>query len=69
MGDLCCESRDAYRRIIVALVAEGVEGIILSCTEISLLIGQADADEPLVPLFDTTPRNAQHAAQRALCAS
>lgn len=66
LGQIKPESRDAYRRIIAALVAEGAEGIILGCTEISLLIGQADA---AVPLFDTTALHAQQAAERALCAA
>ena len=63
LGRIKPESRDAYRRIIAALVAQGAEGIILGCTEISLLVGQADAD---VPLFDTAALHAQQAAAWAL---
>ena len=63
LGQIKPESRDEYRRIIAALVSQGAEGIILGCTEISLLVGPADAD---VPLFDTTALHAQHAAKRAL---
>ena len=63
LGQIKPESRDEYRRIIAALISQGAEGIILGCTEISLLVGPADAD---VPLFDTTALHAQHAAKRAL---
>lgn len=45
------------------LVAEGAEGIILGCTEISLLIGPESSS---VPLFDTTEIHARAAALRAL---
>jgi aspartate racemase len=38
------------------LVADGVEGMILGCTEIGLLVG---ADDTSVPVFDST---ALHAA-------
>ena len=63
LGQVKPESRDEYRRVIAALVSQGARGIILGCTEISLLVGQADAD---VPLFDTAALQAQHAAKRAL---
>lgn len=56
-------SRVAFRRIIGDLVAQGAEGIILGCTEISLLVRPEDAS---VPLFDTTEIHAQAAALRAL---
>src|SRR4051794_16021631 len=45
------ESRDAYRDVIGRLVDEGVEGVILGCTEIELLIGHEDSP---VPVFATT---------------
>lgn len=63
LGQIKAESREAYRKIIASLVAQGAEAIILGCTEISLLIGQVDAD---VTLFDTTELHAHAAAQRAL---
>ncbi len=56
LGQLHEASRQVFRRIIASLEARGIEGLILGCTEISLLIGNADAT---VPLFDTT---AIHAA-------
>jgi len=63
LGQIRDESREAYRRIIAALVEQGAEAVILGCTEISLLVGQTDA---AVPLFDTTALHALHAADAAL---
>ncbi len=56
-------SRVAFRRVIADLVARGAQGVILGCTEISLLVGPNDAT---VPLFDTTAIHATAAAERAL---
>jgi len=56
-------SRDAYRRIIQGLVARGAQGIILGCTEISMLV--APDDSP-VPAFDTTELHALQAVEWAL---
>ena len=63
LGQIVDASRDEYRRIIAALVEQGAEGIILGCTEISLLVAQQDAS---VPLFDTTSIHATSAALWAL---
>jgi aspartate racemase len=57
------ESREAYCEVIERLVARGAEGVILGCTEIMLLVGQADS---AVPLFDTTSLHAQAAVELAL---
>jgi aspartate racemase len=57
------ESRLEYRRIIKALVEAGAQGIILGCTEIMLLVGQADSS---VPVFDTTTIHAVSAVDFAL---
>jgi len=57
------ESRDAYRKIIRRLAEQGAEGIILGCTEISMLISQEDSP---VPVFDTTALHARKAAEYAL---
>lgn len=65
LGQIQPASRAAYRRIIQSLVDEGAEAIILGCTEISLLVGPADAP---VPLFDTTQLHAHMAAEWALVA-
>jgi aspartate racemase len=42
-------SRQAYRQIIARLAAAGAEGVILGCTEIELLIDQADSPVPVLP--------------------
>ncbi|MDQ5909868.1 MAG: Aspartate/glutamate racemase family protein [Pseudomonadota bacterium] len=62
-GDIRAESRAHYRQIIQRLVMNGAEGIILGCTEITLLVGPDDA---AVPLFDTTRLHAQAMAAWAL---
>ncbi len=56
-------SRRHYREIVQRLAAAGAEGVILGCTEIGLLIG--DADSP-VPLFDTAVIHARAAAEYAM---
>jgi aspartate racemase len=45
------ETKQKYLKIIDKLILEGVEGIILGCTEIPILIKQDDIS---VPSFDTT---------------
>ena len=57
------ESRRAYVEIIENLIKRGAQGIILGCTEIGLLIRQADTS---VPVFDTTLIHAQAAVDFAL---
>lgn len=56
-------SRQQYRRILEQMAQAGAEGIILGCTEIGLLITQADSS---VPLFDTTRIHAEAAVDFAL---
>ncbi|MBD9425114.1 aspartate/glutamate racemase family protein [Pseudomonas sp. PDM15] len=63
MGTVREESRQAYREVIARLVAQGAQAVILGCTEIGLLVGDADA---AVPLFDTTLLHARAAADQAL---
>jgi amino-acid racemase len=57
------ESRQAYRDVIVRLVEAGAEGIILGCTEIELLISDADS---LVPVFATTRLHVEAAVNASL---
>jgi aspartate racemase len=57
------ESRAEYRRIVADLVRHGADGIILGCTEITLLFRPPDAS---VPVFDTTEIHAEAAAAYAL---
>lgn len=63
LGVVKPESRQAYRRIMAGMAAQGAAAIILGCTEISLLVSQEDAQ---VPLFDTTAIHARAAAEYAL---
>jgi len=62
-GEFRDTSRAAYRAIMEKLVARGAEGIILGCTEIPLLVGQADSP---VLVFDTTTLHATAAVELAL---
>ena len=55
-GQLLARSRQYYSQVIKDLAEQGAEGVILGCTEIGLLISQADSP---IPVFDTT---AIHAA-------
>jgi aspartate racemase len=63
MGLVRDGSRVEYRRIIQRLVDQGAQGVILGCTEISMLVGPSDSP---VPLFDTTSLHARKAAEYAL---
>lgn len=63
LGKIREESRKEFRRIIEGLAAGGAEGVILGCTEISLLIKQQDSP---VELFDTTAIHAIAAVDFAL---
>lgn len=63
LGSIRPESREYYRTVMAGLAARGAEGIILGCTEITLLVSAADT--PL-PIFDTTRIHAQAAVSFAL---
>ena len=63
LGQVRNESKEQYRTIMNKLVEQGAEGIILGCTEITLLVGQHDVN---VPIFDTTAIHAQEAVKYAL---
>jgi len=62
-GIISPESKEKFLKIIEELREEGVQGVILGCTEIGLLIGQKDTD---LPVFDTTLIHAERAALAAL---
>lgn len=62
-GRIEAASRERYRTIMAALVERGTQGIVLGCTEIGLLVGDADAT---VPLFDTTAIHARAIADWAV---
>jgi len=57
------ESRAEYRVVMERLVDRGARGIILGCTEITLLVG---ADDSPVPTFDTTELHALAAVTQSL---
>jgi aspartate racemase len=54
------ESKARYLAIMQSLAERGAQGIILGCTEIGLLVGQADT---ALPVFDTTRLHAAAAAE------
>ncbi|GAA6138847.1 aspartate/glutamate racemase family protein [Arenicella sp. 4NH20-0111] len=56
-------SRTAYIREVEQLQEKGAQAVILGCTEISLLVAQADSS---LPLIDTTSVHAQEAVRLAL---
>jgi len=62
-GQIRAESRAGYVEIIKKLAARGAQGVILGCTEIPLLVSEADAG---LPLFDTTLLHAEAALNYAL---
>jgi aspartate racemase len=63
LGQIIEASKEEYIRIMEHMAEKGAEGIILGCTEISLLVGQEDST---VPLFDTTLIHAVAAVDYAL---
>lgn len=63
LGFVTPESKQTVRKMMAGLAWQGVDGIILGCTEIGLLVGNADA---AVPLFDTTVIHANAAVTLAL---
>ncbi|SEA41934.1 aspartate/glutamate racemase family protein [Microbulbifer marinus] len=62
-GKIEPESRAEYLRIIDDLAARGAEAVILGCTEIGMLVRQADT---AVRLLDTTAIHAEKAVELAL---
>ncbi|WP_042011756.1 aspartate/glutamate racemase family protein [Aeromonas fluvialis] len=63
LGEIRDASRAEYLAIIEGLAAAGAEAVILGCTEIALLVGDARA---AVPLYDTTAIHAEAAVALAL---
>ncbi|MBE0629470.1 MAG: amino acid racemase, partial [Burkholderia vietnamiensis] len=61
-GRIDAQSRATYVAIIDELARRGAQAVILGCTEITLLIG--DANSPL-PVFDTTTLHAKAAVEWA----
>jgi len=63
LGQINPDSKARFLNIIDALAAAGAEAVILGCTEIALLIQQADSN---IPLYDTTAIHADQAVLLAL---
>jgi aspartate racemase len=63
LGNSTAASKTQYLRIIASLGASGAEAVILGCTEIGMLVAQADTK---IPLLDTTYIHAQKAIEWAL---
>ncbi len=63
LGHVRDDSRRAYLAIIDELAGRGAAGVIAGCTEIGMLVQQADT---AVPLFDTTAIHAEAAVAAAL---
>ncbi|WP_319522502.1 aspartate/glutamate racemase family protein [uncultured Desulfosarcina sp.] len=63
LGKIKPESRQAYADIVDSLAQNGAEAVILGCTEIGLLINQADTS---VALYDTSLIHAEKAVALAL---
>jgi aspartate racemase len=57
------DSKARYKEIVADLLASGAQGVILGCTEVSLLIQEGDIP---APVFDTTLLHAQAAVDLAL---
>ena len=62
-GTVRAESKAACLREIDQLRRAGADGIILGCTELTMLIGKSDTD---LPVFDTTRIHAEAAMDFAL---
>lgn len=63
LGKIKVESREYFEKVIEELAENGAEGIILSCTEIGLLIKEKESS---IPIFDTTTIHAMEAVNWAL---
>lgn len=63
LGDIRDESRKIYLDVIEQLREQQCEAIILGCTEIGMLVKQADTN---IKLYDTTEIHAQSAVEWAL---
>lgn len=63
LGEIRASSRAEYLAIIAELAEAGAQAVILGCTEIALLVGDAEA---AVPLYDTTAIHAEAAVSLAL---
>lgn len=63
LGTIQASSKQFYLDVVTKLREQGADGVILGCTEIGMLISQADTT---TPLFDTTKIHAVQAALMSL---
>ncbi len=63
LGVIKQDSKTAFLKVIENLKEQGAEAVILGCTEIALLIKQADTE---VPLYDTTAIHAASVVELAV---
>lgn len=63
LGKIRPDSKAEYLRVIDTLAGQGAEAVILGCTEIGMLITQADTR---IKLFDTTAIHAEAAVKFAI---
>jgi aspartate racemase len=56
------DSRDIYRSVIADFQKTGAQGVVLGCTEITMLISQKDVE---IPVFDTTKIHVEAALEKA----
>jgi aspartate racemase len=62
-GKIDADSREVYLAVIERMRETGIDGVILGCTEIGLLISQQHTD---IRLYDTTEIHARQAVEQAL---
>ncbi len=63
LGVLKQESKQSYIKIINKMIEEGIQGVVLGCTEIPMLIKQGDVP---VEVFDTTEIHSKAAVDFAI---
>lgn len=63
LGVVDDDSRDVYLSVIERIREQGIEAVILGCTEIGMLIGPQHTD---LPLYDTTVIHAEQAVDAML---
>jgi aspartate racemase len=63
LGIIQQQAKNQYKTIIENLISQGIDAVILGCTEITLLIQQQDVT---ISLFDTTKIHAEAAVDYAL---
>jgi aspartate racemase len=63
VGVVSPESKTKLREVIGGVIGDGAQGVILGCTELTMIADEADSS---VPLFDTTKIHSEAAVDLAL---